>query len=370
VTARSSRGLLAAALVLAACGGETPVRIGLAGPFGDERGVAMRTAAQLAVAELNAAGGLRGRPVELVLRDDSAGAQSALAAARAFADDRSIVAVVGHLTGSATLAAASTYGGTQPVAVISPSASTPLLADAGPWVFRVCPSDASHGRELADWARNRLGARRAAVLYLNDDDGRGLRDEFVAAFEGQGGAVVTNDPYLDELPGFQPYLERLRRRGGADVLILAGTSAGTGAARIFATMDSLGLSMPVLGGDALAGVERLGAPGRGVYLSAAYLPDQTGGGSFVRAYQEAAGGRLPDQRAAGTYDAVRLVAAAVAAAGTDRERVREWLAGVGTRRPAFDGVTGRIAFDENGDVDKPVTIGVVRDGMLLRAGGP
>ena len=368
----SARGPLAAALLLAACGGETSVRIGLAGPFGDERGAAMRVAAQLAIAELNAAGGIRGRPVDLVLLDDSANAQGALAVARELSGDPSVVAVVGHLTSGATLAAAPTYGGTQPVTLLSPSASSPLLTQAGPWIFRLCPGDDLHGAALAAWARDRLGADRAAVLYVNDDDGRGVRDEFVAAFEAQGGTVVTSDPYLEDLPSFRPYLERLGRRGGADVVIIAGAGSGSGAARILGMMDSLGLDLPVLGGQELAGIERLGPLSEGVFMTTSYLPDQAGAANeaFARAYRRAAGDQPPDYRGAGAYDAVHLIAAAVTAVGTDRERIRDWLAGVGTEHPAFEGATGRIAFDENGDVmDKPITVGVVQGGVLRRANG-
>jgi ABC-type branched-subunit amino acid transport system substrate-binding protein len=67
---------------------------------------------------------------------------------------------------------------------------------------------------------------------------------------------------------------------------------------------------------------------------------------------------------------VRLVARAVEAVGTQRVRIRDYLAGIGTTHPAFDGVTGRIVFDENGDVpDKPIAVGVVRGGSLRAAGG-
>jgi branched-chain amino acid transport system substrate-binding protein len=275
------------------------------------------------------------------------------------------VAVVGHLTSGATLAAAPIYGGAQPVTLISPSASSPLLSRAGPWTFRVCPTDALHGARLAEWARDRLGADRAAVLYSNDDYGHGVRDEFIAAFEAQGGTVVTNDPYLDDLPSFRPYLERLARRGGAGVVVIAGARAG--AARILGAMDSLGLDVPVLGGDGLAGIEQIGALAEGMFVSIAYLPDQPGTANeaFVRAYRRASGDRPPDHRGAGAYDAIHLIAAAVTAVGTDRERVRDWLAGVGTEQPAFEGVTGRIAFDENGDVpDKRIAVGVIRGGAL------
>ena len=361
---------LSLSMLLAACGREAPVRIGLAGPFSEARGVSMRVAAELALQEINAAGGVRGRPAELVILDDGGTAEGAVAAAHQLATDPSVVAVVGHLTSGATLAAAPVYGGATPVAVISPSASSPLVTEAGPWVFRVCPTDALHGARLAAWARERLGATRAGVLYINDDYGRGVRDVFVAAFTRAGGEVVTSDPYLDDLPSFRPYLERLQRRGGADLLLIAGTRPG--GTRILATRDSLGLSLPMLGGDGLAGIEELGPAADGIIISTAYLPDEAGAANaaFVEAYRRVSGDRPPDHRGAGAYDAVHLIARAVGAAGADRQRVRDYLAGVGTTHPAFDGVTGRIAFDEHGDVpDKSIAVGVVRGGALQAAVG-
>jgi len=361
---------LSLSLLLAACGRDAPIRIGLAGPFSEARGVSMRTAAELAVQEINAAGGVAGRTVELVILDDSANAEGAVAAAQQLVADPAVVAVVGHLTSGATLAAAPVYGGAVPVAVVSPSASSPLVTNAGPWVFRVCPTDALHGARLASWARERLRAERASILYINDDYGRGVRDAFADAFTRAGGELVTSDPYLDDLPSFRPYLERLRRRGGADILLLAGTRAG--GTRILAARDSLGLSLPILGGDGLVGIEELGVAAEGILISTAYLPDEAGAANaaFVQAYRRVSGNRLPDHRGAGAYDAVRLIARAVGAVGTDRERVRDYLAGVGTARPAFEGVTGRIAFDEHGDVpEKAVAVGIVRAGTVRAAGG-
>ncbi len=363
--------LLAAASLLA-CGPEpAPIRLGLAGPFEQPRGESMRLAAALAVREINDEGGIDGRPLELVVRDDGADAERAVAVARELVDDPTVVAVVGHLTSGTTLAAAATYGGrTTPLPVISPSASSPLLTDAGPWLFRVCPTDLVHGERLAAFAVDRLRARRAAVLYINDPYGRGVRGVFVEAFVGRGGRLVADDPYLDDLPSFAPYLERVRRLGGTDVVMIAGTRAG--AERVLATLDSLGLTPAVVGGDGLAGIEAAGRAAEGVYVSTAYLPDRPGehNATFLRAYRAATGDRLPDHRGAGAYDAVHLLARGLAAVGADRARLRDWLAGVGTTTPAFDGVTGRIAFDANGDVpDKDVVIGVVRGGRLVMAEG-
>jgi branched-chain amino acid transport system substrate-binding protein len=362
--------VLATAIILTSCGTDRPVRIGLAGPFSEARGLSMRLAAELAVEELNAAGGIGGRSVELAIMDDSARNERAALVAQQFAQDPSIVAVVGHLTSGTTLAAAPVYGGDDPVAAISPSASSPLVTDAGPWIFRVCPADDAHGARIAEWAFDRRDARRAAVMYLNDDYGRGIRTVFTGAFLERGGTIVSDDPYLDDLPSFAPYLERIMLRGGADVLVIAGTR--TGAERILATVESLGLDIPVIGGDGLVGLEQVGSLAEGTYIAAGYLPDAPDPANiaFVEAYRAMTGNRVPDHRGAGAYDAIRLIAAAVSEVGSDRARVRDYLAGVGTRHPAFEGVTGTIAFDEHGDVSgKATVIGVVRDGTLHTVDG-
>ena len=82
---------LSLSLLLTACGREAPIRIGLAGPFSEARGVSMRVAAELAIQEINAAGGVRGRPAELVILDDSGSAEGAVAAAQQLAGDPSVI---------------------------------------------------------------------------------------------------------------------------------------------------------------------------------------------------------------------------------------------------------------------------------------
>ena len=368
---RRLTSLLSCLVLTAACGGGgEPIRIGVAGPFTQPRGQSMQLAAQLAVDEINAGGGVRGRPLELVFRDDSAVAERAVSVAQQLYATPGLVAVIGHLTSGTTLAAARVYnGGERPVVQISPSASSPLVSDAGPWTFRVCPTDLLHGTRLADFAREQLGARRAAVLFRNDDYGRGIREVFVQHFVTEGGDVVADDPFLDDLPSFEPYLRRVVLRGGADVLMIAGTREG--AERILPTADAVGLDLALMGGDGISGIEQGGVDAEGVYISTAYLPDRPGdrNSRFVRAYQQAFQGRLPDHRGAGTYDIVHLLARAIDAGGGDRRRLRDHLAGIGSRREAFEGVTGRIAFDAHGDVPaKDVVVGVVRGGRLVTAG--
>jgi branched-chain amino acid transport system substrate-binding protein len=362
--------LLALSISVTSCSERGPILIGLAGPFSEARGTSMRLAAELAVNEINRTGGINGRDIRLLIIDDSAQDQTAVLVAQELYANLDVVAVVGHLNSGATLAAAPVYNGDPtPLLAISPSASSPELTNAGRYSFRVCPTDLVHGRQLAEWARNELGASRAAVFYRNDDYGRGVRQNFVESFVELGGAIVGQDPYILELPNFIPFLELLRDQGGADVLMIAGSVAG--AERVFPTLDSLGLRVQVMGGDGLTGIQdAVGPLAEGVLISTAYLPDRPGekNATFVSTYRAAYANALPDHRGAGAYDIIHLLAEALKEVGPNRERLRDYVAGIGISRPPFSGVTGAISFDANGDVPtKPVVVGVVRGNRLVTA---
>ena len=146
--------ILSVSFCLAACGqgaGGDTIVIGVTGPFSQPRGVSMKAGAELAAAEINAAGGVDGKKIELVFRDDSANADAAVRIATEFRDDARMLAVIGHLTSGPTGAAAPVYNDArEPMALISPSASAPSLTlDGGRAVFRICPTDFAHGQALA-----------------------------------------------------------------------------------------------------------------------------------------------------------------------------------------------------------------------------
>jgi branched-chain amino acid transport system substrate-binding protein len=327
----------------------------------------MQRAAELAVKEINARGGIRGRQLTLRILDDSARPEVAIRFARQLVDDPAVVAVIGHLTSGTSLAAGRVYGeARRPVVMLSPSASSPDLSGVNAYVFRVCPSDLSHGQQLARYARQTLGARKIGVMYLDDDYGRGLRLSFAAEFRRLGGEIVEEDPVLSTTPSLEPYLARLRADGGVDAVMLATERSGAEVA--LRDMARMGVRWPVLGGDALAGIEGTGALGEGVRLSTAYLLDRPGvrNERFVEAYARAYSGERPDHRGAGAYDIVQLLAAVFTDVGTDRRAIRNRIAQIGTGVPAFEGATGTIAFDARGDVPaKSVVIGVVRGGQLV-----
>jgi branched-chain amino acid transport system substrate-binding protein len=363
---------LLAGYLTSACGNAStaPVRIGVAGSFSDPIGLPMKLAAELAADEINAAGGVNGHRIELVARDDYADPDSAVFVANDLYQS-GVSAVIGHLFSGMTLAAAPVYnGGGHPVVAISPSSSSPEVSTAGDFTFRICPSDLAHGAVLAHWVRDQLHLKRGAVLYLNDQYGRGIRQTFVQEFIRLGGELVAIDPYLGDSPDVVPYLERLTR-SRPEFLVVAGNKGEAEA--ILRQARDRGLKMPVLGGDGLEGIQEAGALAEGVYLSSAYFPSipTPANRRFVEAFRRkypAVG--EPNQPAAATYDAVYLLRDIIARVGTDRESVRRALAAIGSATKPFEGVTGTVAFDAAGDVpDQNVYVGLVHGGAVEVAEG-
>src|SRR5205823_5901909 len=177
--------------------------------------------------------------------------------------------------------------------MVSPSASNPDLAGINPYFFRICPSDVQHGPQLARFAWQTLAARRAGIIYVNNDYGRGVRRAFDGEFARLGGAVVEADPDVPETRSLEPYLSRMRQRGAVDVLVLAAERAG--AVLALREMQALKLSWRVIGGDALTGIEADGALAEGVHVSWAYLPDRPEdcNVTFVAGYAGADPGHRP-----------------------------------------------------------------------------
>ena len=361
-----------ALLGVASCGGHSPIRIGLQGTYGDPLGKPQRFGAKMAVDQINAAGGIGGRMLELVEAEDKADPDSAVAAATTLVKS-DVVAVIGGSFSGPTLAAAPIYNDpSNPVLQITPSGSSPDISSAGDWTFRICPSDLAHAAALARFVRQTLRMDHGAVLYMNNNYGRGFRTAFETEFVRLGGSITTSDPYLeDKVQDAQPLVDRI----GIDprVQFVVAASYETDGAVLLKMLRAKGLKMPFLGGDGLEGLEREGPVAEGTYQTAAYLSNlQTSANTaWVAAYHTAFPQEpSPNQTAVATYDAVKLLAGLIADVGTDRAKLRDALAQVGTGRPAFEGVSGRIAFDSLGDVpEKRVLIAQARSGITRAVEG-
>ena len=245
------------------------MQIGVAANFTDPLSLPIRYGAQLAAEEINAAGGINGRPIELVEREDYADADSAVVVATDFYNSP-VVAVIGHGFSGPTLAAAPVYnGGSNPLLEIAPAASAPAVTDAGPYTFRLCPSDLAHGSALAHWARERLGLTRGAVFYTNSEYGRGIRTAFETEFASLDGAVVGSYPYLGDTPDVGPYVDLLSRDKRAQFMLIAGYDPD--ARTILTEARKKNLTIPAMGGDGLEQIALSGPVANGTYVTSSYF---------------------------------------------------------------------------------------------------
>jgi branched-chain amino acid transport system substrate-binding protein len=358
--------LLLLAAALAGCGGSSSesITIAAAGPWTQGFGAQNKRGLELAVSEINARGGIDGRTLVALTEDDEGNGAKAAAIAEAFVANPEVVGVIGHVNSGATVAAARVYDGRLPA--ISTTASTPDLSGLSRWVFRVISSDSVNGIDLARFATS-LGKQRAAILYENDSYGRGLADAFRRGFAGE---VIGEDPIANEPALIETHITWLKTRSPDIVFVASTEQAGMSLLREARRQE---LTADFLGGDGWLGVVADTVASEGAYVGAPFSAEdpRPEAQQFVRAFR-ARFGRAPDGNSALAYDATNLMAAAIEAVGPDREKIRDWLAGL-TEQTAFNGVTGKISFRESGDVvGKGYVMTRVRNGALIvqNAGAP
>lgn len=342
-----------------------PVRIGffmsITGRDASFGEVSLR-GARLAVDELNAAGGVLGRPVELMVEDNrSVAGESATAAKKLLARDH-VAVLIGECSSGRTLEAAPVAQAAG-IPLISPAATNPKVTQVGDAIFRVCFIDPFQGDVIAAFARRRLGLKRAALLI---DAGApysvGLAEYFAKTFTALGGEIVATQKYGGADTDFRAQLTAIRA-ARPDALFLPGYYVAAGL--VAQQAKQLGLDATLLGGDGFEAPQLLEIGGRaleGVYYSTHFATENTDQASraFVAAYTRRHGSG-PNGLAALTYDAVKLAADAITRAGTtEPKRLRAALAA--TRD--FPGVTGRTTINAARDADKDAAIITVKDGKL------
>jgi branched-chain amino acid transport system substrate-binding protein len=346
-------------VTLCACSNSTSgtIAFGAAGPFTQAYGLANKQGIQLAADEINAQPTWSGaRHLEIRFKDDSGSGSLASSIAQQFVESTDIVAVVGHVTSGAMVAAARVYD--KHLAAVATTATSPSLTGISPWAFRVTQSDSANGITIARFA-NKLGRKRAAILYENDSYGRGLADNFRKNFEGQ---IIAIDP-VSAVAGqsFDAFVSWYKREH-PDVVFVAGTDAAGLAFLKEARRQQL--SADLVGGD---GWQTLASSplAEGIYVGAPFSAQdprpevQTFVASYEKRFNVA-----PDGNAALAYDATKLLAAAVEKVGPNREKIRAYLAGL-TAANAYRGVTGTIRFRPDGDpVGKGIVMTLVRNGAL------
>lgn len=331
--------------------------LGAAGPWTQAFGLANRRGIELARDEINALGGIKGRKLEIDFKDDSGSGSVAARVAKQFVDNPNVLAVVGHVSSGAMLAAARVYDGH--LAAIATTATNPALTGISPWTFRVISSDSANGVELARGA-GALHLRRVAILYENDGYGRGLSASFSAAFKGE---IISNDPIGGDLKDAEPYISYFKKVQ-PDAVLVAGTDAS--GLVILREARRQQLKTQFIGGDGWTPVVDDTLASEGALIGAPFTAEdpRPEARKFVEAFR-AKYKVEPDGNAALGYDATLALAGAIGGAGDDRAAIRDWLHAL-NERTAIAGATGPIRFRADGDpVGKGIVLTRARRGRLI-----
>jgi branched-chain amino acid transport system substrate-binding protein len=338
-----------------------PIKVGLIGPLtGDaaQWGVPPLQGVQLAVEEINAHGGVLGRPLKLVSEDSQCDARVAVSAFNKLVSS-SIKTVIGAVCSSETLSVAPIAENNK-VLLVSPASTNPNITNAGDFIFRVVPSDSLRGKIFADYLFTDRGIKDVAFLYINNDSGVGNRDSFETRFKELGGRVVTEESYPQDANEMRSQITKIKKSGTSAVVVV---SFPKDTVLVMQEAKELALGIPLyFQTEAVEDSSVLREAGDTAEGTVYILPAAAEGqvpAEFSASYENKFG-QKPEIFAAEAYDIVYLIKDALVAnkGNMNTSALRDYLYKVRN----YPGASGEIMFDTNGDVLKPMAIKRIENG--------
>jgi branched-chain amino acid transport system substrate-binding protein len=337
-------------------GGDT-IKVGV---YGDTTGAtssfgqSTKNGIQLAFDEINAAGGVNGKKLEMIFEDDQGTPEKAKTVISKLINQDKVVAVLGEVASSNSLAAAPVAQEAK-IPMITPSSTNPKVTEIGDYISRVCFIDPFQGSVMAKFAANTLKAKTAAILGDNSSDySKGLTQFFKEEFTKLGGTVINEKTYAQKDQDFKAQLTQMRDQK-PDVIYIPGYYGEVGI--IAKQARELGMTQPLLGGDGWDSPklwELGGASLKPAYISNHYSADNPAPEiqNFVKAYQEKFK-TAPDSLAALAYDSAKVLADAIKRAGSTESTA---LKNAINSTKDFPGVTGKITLDSTRNAVKPAVV--------------
>jgi branched-chain amino acid transport system substrate-binding protein len=310
---------------LASAAGE-PIVYGVSGPFSGDRaayGAVWKKGMDMAVAEINAAGGIKGRPVELVYQDTQSDPKQSVPVAQKFVDDPRIIAELGDFSSAASMAASPVYERGKLIQ-FGLTNSDPKFTKGGEYMWSTAPTMQMDAAAMANIAMKQLSGRKAAVFYQSSDWGDTSRKVFVEKYEADGGKVAALENYLLTDKDYHSILAKARQ-ANPDVLVLF--SYYTDGALLLQQAQDVGLKGRILAAASCYSnkfIELGGDAVNGTVMSVLFFPEDPRPAiqTFVANYQKRYGEK-PDQYGARAYDAVKVIAWGTEHGGPTREGIRK-----------------------------------------------
>lgn len=292
-----------------------------------------------------------GLDVELVVEDSKCDGKEAVNAITKLISVDRVSAVVGEVCSGATLAAAP-IAERNKVVMISASSTSPDITNAGEYIFRTVPSDALQGAFGADLVYNR-GYRRLAILYSNEEYGVGFDKVLKDNFKGE---VVASEAFQRGEVDLRGQLTKIKAKNPDAIYIISNSPDSAVAA--LQQIKELGIDAAVFGSEGLKSDDILeaGDAAEGLIVTSV----SSGSEQFAQRHKEVYGTE-PGPFAAQAYDAFMALANAIKQGATTGEEIKDALATM-----SFDGASGRIVFDENGDVSGNYDVYQVKNGKFVK----
>jgi len=317
---------------------------------------------RMAVDQINEAGGVLGRPLQVISEDDRSITEEARTAAQKLLQRDQVVALLGEVASSRSLAAAPEAQRSN-IPMISPASTNPKVTEVGDYIFRTCFIDPFQGAVMARFAWDELKVKRVAILFdFKQDYSVGLAEFFRKTFKELGGEIVADERYTSGDIEFRAQLTTIRA-ANPEAVFVPGYYTELGL--IAKQARELGLNVPLLGGDGWDSAKTLeiGGPAvEGYYFSNHYAADSDSPKvqDFVKRYRDQHG-EVPDAMAALGYDAAGILADALRRAGdTSGPHLRDAIAAT----KDYDGVTGKITIDGQRNAHKDAVVLKIEDGKF------
>ena len=340
---------------------EGTIKIGFIGPLTGELaswGQNALAGIALAVEEENEKGGINGRKIEIVPEDDKCTTAEGVNAINKLINIDKVIGVLGPIcssSGGPSLPIAQNNG--VPVVIIS--ASAPQLTKIGDYIFRIYPSDAFQGQVGADFVLNKLGKKKAAVVYVKNDWGEAIKEVFKTKFKEFGGEIVYEGSVLQDETDFRTEITKIKGSGAEALYFPLYPANGVSA---FKQMKEMGFGIPVIGGDAFDGEEVVKSEvAEGIIYT---VPKVNSPEDFKEKVKSLSGfGNLQVSMVASLgYDAAKIMVLAIEKAGLDKEKIKEALT-----QTSYQGVSNPlIEFDKDGDLKNAVfDIKIIKDNQSI-----
>jgi branched-chain amino acid transport system substrate-binding protein len=318
-------------------------------------GISTDEGVRLALDEINAKGGVLGKQIKVAVEDDQSRPEEAVTAVQKLINQNKVVAIIGEVASSRSLAAAPTCQKAR-IPMLSPASTNPKVTEVGNYIFRACFIDPFQGSAMANYAMNKLGQKKFAILYdVKNDYSVGLRQFFIDTVKKNGGEIIADESYGEGDIDFKAQLTKIRGTN-PDGIYVPGYYTEVGL--ICRQARELGINVPLMGGDGWDS-DKTFEIGRdavnGCYFSNHYSPDEERPEvkTFVDSYKKKYNGKTPDAMAILGYDAMRIMADAIQRAGkTNGKAIRDALAAT----KDFSGASGKITMDANRNAQKPIVI--------------